>query len=114
MGGLTIKMMRASLWLLFAAAAIVAMFWMALVVLSSFEVWRESNWIGLTLQAALLLFPIGLLFAIRKLIASPSGTVVLFIAAWCLVASALLFLGVPWSRGLTSSGACTDLGCRWP
>ena len=113
-GGFTIKMMRASLWLLFVAATIVVMFWMMLVLASGFEIWRESNWVGLTLQAALLLFPIGLLFAVRKSRASPSGTVATFGAAWCLVASALLFLGVPWWQGLTLSGACTNLGCRWP
>ena len=50
--GLPIKMMRASLWLLFAAATIVAMFWMMLVLASGFEVWRESNQAGLALQAA--------------------------------------------------------------
>lgn len=78
--------MRASLWLLFAAATIVAMFWTMLVLASGLEVWRESNRAGLTLQAALLLFPIGLLFAVRKSIASPYGTVATFSAAWCFVA----------------------------
>ena len=111
---LPIKIMRASLWLLFVAATIVAMCWMMLVLVSGFEIWRESNWAGLALQAALLLFPVGLLFAVKRSIASQSGTVATFSAAWGLVFSALLFLGVPWSQGLTSTGACTDLGCRWP
>ncbi|WP_335311007.1 hypothetical protein [Sphingomonas phyllosphaerae] len=96
MSGLPIKMMRASPWLLFAAAAIVAMFWMILVLASGFEVWRESNRAGQTLQAALLLFPAGLLFAMRKSISSPFGTIATFSTAWSLVASALLFLGVPY------------------
>ena len=110
----TIKIMRASLWLLFAAAACVATFWMVVVLASNFEVWRESNTAGVTLQAVLLLYPIVLLIAVRRSSASLPGTYTTFAIAWSLAAGALFVLGVPWWQGLTSSGACTEQGCRWP
>jgi hypothetical protein len=89
-------MMRASLWLLFAAATAVAIFWLLLVLASGSAIWRESNWAGLSLQTALLLFPVCLLVALRKSSKSLTGTVAIFLFGWSAAAVAgLLFFQVP-------------------
>jgi len=88
-------MMRGSLWLLFAAATALALFWVLLVLTSGFEVWRESNRLGLTVQAALLLYPLGLLAALKRSSESWTGTLVTFVIGWSVAAAALVFFGLP-------------------
>ena len=94
----SLTLMRASLWLLFVAASAIALFWIFLVLASGFGIWRGSNNGGLTLQVALLLYPVGLLVALRKSSASLSGTLATFAMGWSVVAAALLFFGVPWAE----------------
>jgi len=84
--------MRASLWLLFVAAAAISLFWIFLVLASGFGIWRESNAAGLSLQAALLLFPVGLYAALKKSAESLNGTIATFAGSWALAAAALLYL----------------------
>ena len=85
-------LMRASLWLLLAAASAVALFWLVLVVASDFSIWTtDSNAAGLTHQAALLLSPIGLLLALKQSRGSLWKTALLFGLAWSVVIGAAVF-----------------------
>ncbi len=92
MVGLLNSIMRISLWLLFAAATALGLFWLWLVVASGFEVWRESNAAGLSMQVTLLLYPVGLFAALKSSSASFTGTVATFLVGWTLASTALLFL----------------------
>lgn len=85
--------MRASLWLLMAAASALALFWLVLVAASDFSIWTtDSNAAGLTLQAALLLSPIGLLVALKQSRGSLWRTLLLFGLAWSAVIGAAVLV----------------------
>jgi len=87
--------MRLSLWLLFGVASLVAVFWLVLVVASGFEIWlTDSNAAGLGVQAALLLFPVGLFFALKESKGSPNRTATLFAVAWGIAMAACVFFYV--------------------
>ncbi len=53
MDGLPLRLMRDSLWLLFAAVAFISLAYWLLNLASAFEIWGESNAAGLSLQVAL-------------------------------------------------------------
>ncbi|WP_157668105.1 hypothetical protein [Croceicoccus marinus] len=81
--------MRLSLWLLFVVASLVATFWVALVVVSGFEIWlNESNASCLSLQLTPLLFPAGLFFALKKSKCSPNLIATFFVVSWGIAAAA--------------------------
>ncbi|MEJ7926306.1 hypothetical protein WG908_05980 [Sphingobium sp. AN641] len=88
-----VPLMRLSLWLLLIAAALIALFWLMLVVASGFTIWtNESNAAGLTLQAGLVLSP-GALFLGLKLSKHSIGlSTALFILSWLVAFSALIVL----------------------
>ncbi len=86
--------MRASLWLLVAAASAISLFWLSLVLMSGFDIWRESNWAGLSLQAVVLLFPVALFTGLKKSMEKPTGTVVTFLVGWGVAGAAILFAHV--------------------
>lgn len=87
--------MRLSLWLLFGVASLVALFWLMLVAASGFEIWlSESNAAGLSLQGALVLFPISLFFGLRQSNGSPRRTGALFVVGWSIAAAATFFFNV--------------------
>jgi hypothetical protein len=94
MDGSAITLMRASLWLLFVATTAISLFWLLLVLASGFEIWRGSNGVGLTLQSALLLYPVALLIGLKKSSKSLTGTVATFVVGWCVAAAAMLFFKV--------------------
>jgi hypothetical protein len=86
--------MRVSLWLLLIAAALVALFWLMLVVVSGFTIWTtESNVAGLTLQAGLLVSPVALFFGLKLSKHSVGLTVALFAFSWSVASAALVTLG---------------------
>jgi uncharacterized membrane protein YGL010W len=87
----TFTVMRASLWLLFAGSTAISLSWMCLLLASGFEVWSDSNSAGLSLQAVLLLYPVGLFVALRKSSASLNGTVATFVGGWIVAVAALMF-----------------------
>jgi hypothetical protein len=88
-----VPLMRMSLWLLMVAAALVALFWLMLVVVSGFTIWTtESNVAGLTLQTGLLLSPVVLFFGLKLSTHSVGFSVALFALSWSLAFSALIFL----------------------
>ena len=91
MNSVAITTMRASLWFLFAAASTISLFWLLLVLMSGFEIWRESNEPGLSIQALLILFPAVLFVGLKKSADNPTGTVATFLVGWSLAAAALLF-----------------------
>jgi hypothetical protein len=94
MDGFAVKLIRASLWLLFPAVVTVAIGWWLLVLASSFQVWRESSGAGTSLQVALFfIFPVALVVALRKSSGSMASTLVTFVVGWCAAAAALLFFG---------------------
>jgi hypothetical protein len=78
-----LALMRASLWLLFAALAAISLFSWLLTVASAFQVSRESNAAGLSLQVALFLIcPVAMFVALRKSAGSSRGTLATFAVAW--------------------------------
>ena len=84
-----------SLWLLLVAAALVAFFWLMLVVASGFSIWTtESNVAGLTLQTGLLLSPVTLFFGLKLSKHSVGLTVALFTLSWSVAAAVLIFIGI--------------------
>ena len=89
MEGLTPIAMRVSLWALLAATSAIALFWLMLVLMSGFEVWRESNSVGLSLQITLLLFPVALFVGLKKAARSFAGTAAIFLAGWIVAAAAV-------------------------
>lgn len=94
MNPVAITTMRASLWFLFSTASAIALYWLLLLLSSGFEIWRESNGIGLSLQAVTLLFPVALFVGLKKSSENPTGTVATFLVGWGVAASALLFFDV--------------------
>jgi hypothetical protein len=89
----TIPLMRFSLWLLLLAAALVALFWLMLVVVSGFAIWTtESSVAGLTLQAGLLVSPVALFLGLKLSKHSVGFTVALFAFSWSVASAALLTL----------------------
>ena len=94
MDSITIKIMRASLWSLFAAASAISIFWALLLLASGFAIWRESNEAGLGIQALLLLFPVVLFVILKKSSENSPGTVATFLLGWSAVVAALLFFNV--------------------
>lgn len=91
MDSVTIKIMRASLWSLFAAASAVSIFWALLLLTSGFEIWRESNGAGLSIQTLLLVFPVALFAGLKKSADNSIGTVATFLVGWSAAVTALLF-----------------------
>jgi uncharacterized membrane protein YGL010W len=91
----SVAVMRASLWLLFAAASAISLFWLMLVVFSAFQIWRDSNAAGLALQGALILFPVALIFGLMKSKDSLARTAAVFVLSWIVVVAATAFFGVP-------------------
>ncbi|OSZ72223.1 hypothetical protein CAP39_02370 [Sphingomonas sp. IBVSS1] len=90
----TILLMRISLWLLLSAAALIASFWLMLVVVSGFSIWTtESNVAGLTLQTGLLVSPVALFFGLKLSKHSDGLTVGLFAFSWSVISAALVTLG---------------------
>ncbi|WP_126172728.1 hypothetical protein [Altericroceibacterium xinjiangense] len=88
-------LMRLSLWFLLGAASLVAIFWLALVVVSGFEIWlTESNTAGLILQSALILFPVSVFFGIKQSKGNFSRTSAVFALAWTIAAVAMVFFQV--------------------
>ena len=94
MNPVAITTMRASLWFLFSAASAISLFWLLLMLLSGFEIWRESNGVGLSLQAVMLLFPVALFVGLKKSSENPTGTVATFLVGWGVAAAALLFFKI--------------------
>jgi hypothetical protein len=90
-----LPLMRMSLWVLLVAAALIALFWLMLVVGSGFTIWTtESNVAGLTLQTALLLSPAALYLGLKLSKHSVGLTAVLFAASWSIALAALITLRV--------------------
>ena len=86
--------MRVSLWLLLVAAALVACFWLMLVVVSGFTIWTtESNVAGLTLQTGLLVSPVALFLGLKLSKRSVGLTVALFAFSLSVTFAALVTLG---------------------
>jgi hypothetical protein len=87
--------MRVSVWLLFVATTLLALFWLCLVIASRFSIWTvDSNAAGLILQIGLMLFPIALFFGLKQSQHSLRRTAALFIFGWAIPLSALLLLTV--------------------
>ncbi len=86
-------MMRASLWLLLAAATVASLFWLFLVFASGFTIWTDdSNLEGLTIQAALIFSPIALWIGLKASANHLRQTVLLFVVAWTLALGMTLLL----------------------
>lgn len=84
-----------SLWLLLVAAALVALSWLMLVVVSDFTIWMtESNVAGLTLQTGFLLSPVALFLGLKLSSHSVGFTVALFAFSWSVAFAVLTFLGL--------------------
>jgi hypothetical protein len=95
MDGLPLKLMRASLWLLFAAVAFISLAYWLLNLASAFGIWGVSNAAGLSLQVALFVIcPIAMFIALRKSAGNLRGTLATFAAAWLAAVGVLLFLGL--------------------
>ena len=88
-----VPLMRISLWLLLAAATLIALFWLMLVVASGFTIWTaESNAAGVTLQTGLLLSPVALFLGVKLSTHSVAFTIVLFAFSWFVALAALIIL----------------------
>lgn len=88
-----VPLMRLSLWLLLVAAALVALFWLMLVVASGFTIWtNESNAVGLTLQTGLLLSPVALFLGLKLSKNSVGLSATLFMLSWLVAFAALITL----------------------
>ena len=91
----TVPFMRMSLRLLLVAAALVALFWLMLVVASGFTIWMtDSNVARLTLHTGLLVSPMVLFFGLKLSRHSNSLTVLLFAISWSVAFAALATLGI--------------------
>jgi hypothetical protein len=89
-----VPLMRMSLWLLLIAAAVIALFWLMLVVASGFSIWTtESNVAGLILQTGLLLSPVALFLGLKLSKHSVGLNVALFALSWSVASAALMCLG---------------------
>ena len=79
--------------MLLAAATVVSSFWFLLVIGSGFTIWTDdTNLAGLTIQAAIILSPLGLYIGLKASADSRSRTIVLFIVAWAWVLGVWLLL----------------------
>ena len=88
-----VPLMRLSLWLLLAASALVALFWLMLVVASGFTIWtNESNGAGLTLQTGLFLAPVALFVGLKLSKHNFGLSVALFVLSWLVAFTALITL----------------------
>lgn len=87
----SMTLMRMSLWVLLAGALAVSIGWIWLVVLSGFQIWRESNAAGLALQGAFLLSPLALLFGLKSSQGSFVRTTMIFAASWTVAVAMLVF-----------------------
>jgi hypothetical protein len=83
--------MRMSLWLLLAGALVVSVGWVWLVILSGFEIWRESNAAGLALQSAIVLLPLAVFLGLKNSKDSFTRTAAVFAVAWPVAIAGLLF-----------------------
>lgn len=90
-----VTLLRMSVWAMLMAATLVASFWLMLVFVSGFDIWAtESNAAGLTLQAALIVFPVALFFGLKLSAGSFRRTVALFVTAWATALGALMLFGL--------------------
>lgn len=94
MDGLIFRLMRASLWLLFATVALISLAYWLLNLATGFGVWGQSNNAGLVIQAALFAFcPLALLVALKKTPSSFRGSLAIFVIAWFGVATIGVLFG---------------------
>lgn len=79
--------------MLLAAATAVSMLFLLLVFVSGFTIWtHDSNLAGLTIQAAIILSPVVLLFGLKASEENLARTVALFVLSWAFAVSLTLFL----------------------
>ena len=75
-------------------SALVASFWLMLVVFSDFQIWTsDSNAAGLTVQALIITLPVALFFGLKLSKDSVRGTAALFFASWIIAFAGLVFFG---------------------